>query len=113
MGYEEFAKSLTTEQREFLETCYKEKLAKTEKILKIYKIVKKEHHQAHNEKLTWMTYNMKEMMSQAEVYWKLVHGKEDKRYEDLWEYITELWKGRNECLEETKMEENVILEPQL
>ena len=90
MGYEEFAKSLTTEQREFLETCYKEKLEMTEKILKIYKIVKKELRARHNENLTWMTYNMKEILSQAEVYWKLVHGKEDERYEDFWKYITEL-----------------------
>lgn len=90
MGYEEFAKSLTTEQREFLETCYKEKLEMTEKTLKIYKIVKKELRARHNENLTWMTYNMKEMLSQAEVYWKLVHGKEDERYEDFWKYITEL-----------------------
>ena len=90
MGYEEFAKSLTTEQREFLETCYKEKLEMTEKTLKIYKIVKKELRARHNENLTWMTYNMKEMLSQAEVYWKLVHGKEDERYEDFWKYIIEL-----------------------
>ena len=87
---EEFLKSLTREQKEFLETRYKEKLEMVEKTLKIYKIVKKEHHVAHSEKLTWMTYNMKAMMSQAEVYWKLVNGKEDKRYEELWEYITEL-----------------------
>ena len=53
-------------------------------------MVKKELRARHNEKLTWMTYNMKEMMSQAEVYWKLVYGKEDERYEDFWEYITEL-----------------------
>ena len=86
----EFAKSLTREQKEFLETRYKEKLEMTEKTLKIYKIVKKELCARHNEKLTWMTYNMKEMMSQAEAYWQLVSGKEDKRYEDLWEYITEL-----------------------
>ena len=86
----EFAQSLTREQKEFLETRYKEKLEMTEKTLKIYKIVKKELRARHNEKLTWMTYNMKEMMSQAEVYWKLVSGKEDKKYEDLWKYITEL-----------------------
>lgn len=86
----EFAQSLTREQKEFLETRYKEKLEMTEKTLKIYKIVKKELRARHNEKLTWMTYNMKEMMSQAEVYWKLVHGKEDERYEDFWKYITEL-----------------------
>ena len=86
----EFAQSLTGEQKEFLETRYKEKLEMTEKTLKIYKIVKKELRARHNEKLTWMTYNMKEMMSQAEVYWKLVHGKEDERYEDFWKYITEL-----------------------
>ena len=86
----EFAQSLTREQKEFLETRYKEKLEMTEKTLKIYKIVKKELRARHNEKLTWMTYNMKEMLSQAEVYWKLVHGKEDERYEDFWEYITEL-----------------------
>lgn len=86
----EFAQSLTREQKEFLETRYKEKLEMTEKTLKIYKIVKKELRARHNEKLTWMTYNMKEMMSQAEAYWRLVSGKEDKRYEDLWEYITEL-----------------------
>ncbi len=87
---EEFSKSLTREQKEFLERRYKEKLEMTEKTLKIYKIVKKEHHAAHNKKLTWMTYNMKEIMTQAEAYWRLVSGKEDKRYEDLWEYITEL-----------------------
>lgn len=87
---EEFSKSLTREQKEFLERRYKEKLEMTEKTLKIYKIVKKEHHAAHNKKLTWMTYNMKEMMSQAEVYWKLVYGKEDAGYEDFWKYITEL-----------------------
>lgn len=86
----EFAQSLTREQKEFLETRYKEKLEMTEKTLKIYKIVKKELRAQHNEKLTWMTYNMKKMMSQAEAYWRLVSGKEDKRYEDLWEYITEL-----------------------
>lgn len=86
----EFAQSLTREQKEFLETRYKEKLEITEKTLKIYKIVKKELRARHNEKLTWITYNMKEMMSQAEVYWKLVHGKEDERYEDFWKYITEL-----------------------
>lgn len=86
----EFAQSLTREQKEFLETCYKEKLEITEKTLKIYKIVKKELRVRHNEKLTWMTYNMKEMMSQAEVYGKLVHGKEDERYEDFWKHITEL-----------------------
>ena len=89
-GYEEFSKSLTPEQKEFLEKCYQEKLEMTEKTLKIYKKVKKELRARHNEKLTWMTYNMKEMMSQAEVYWKLVHGKEDERYEDFWEHITEL-----------------------
>lgn len=86
----EFGQSLTREQKEFLETRYKEKLEITEKTLKIYKIVKKELRARHNEKLTWITYNMKEMMSQAEVYWKLVHGKEDERYEDFWKYITEL-----------------------
>lgn len=86
----EFAKSLTREQKEFLETRYKEKLEMTEKTLKIYKIVKKELRARHNEKLTWMTYNIKKMMSQAEVYWMLVQGKEDERYEDFWEYITEL-----------------------
>lgn len=86
----EFAQSLTREQKEFLETRYKEKLEMTEKTLKIYKIVKKELRARHNKKLTWMTYNMKEMMSQAEAYWRLVSGKEDKRYEDLWEYIAEL-----------------------
>lgn len=86
----EFAQSLTREQKEFLETRYKEKLEITEKTLKIYKIVKKELRARHNEKLTWITYNMKEMMSQAEVYWKLVHGKEDEQYEDFWKYITEL-----------------------
>ena len=86
----EFAQSLTREQKEFLETRYKEKLEMTEKTLKIYKIVKKELRARHNENLTWMTYNMKEMLSQAEVYWKLVHGKEDERYEDFWKYITEL-----------------------
>ena len=91
MTCEEFSKSLTKEQKEFLETRYKEKLELTEKILKIYKMVKKECHVSqHNEKLTWMTYNMKEMMSQTEVYWKLVNGKEDEKYEDLWEFITEL-----------------------
>ena len=91
MTHEEFSQSLTKEQKEFLETRYKEKLDLTEKILKIYKMVKKEYHVSpHNEKLTWMTYNMKEMMSQAEVYWKLVNGKEDEKYEDLWEFITEL-----------------------
>lgn len=89
-GYEEFSKSLTPEQKEFLETRYQEKLEMTEKTLKTYKMVKKELRARHNEKLTWMTYNMKEMMSQAEVYWKLVYGKEDERYEDFWEYITEL-----------------------
>lgn len=86
----EFAQSLTREQKEFLETCYKEKLEIAEKTLKIYKIVKKELRARHNEKLTWITYNMKAMMSQAEVYGKLVHGKEDERYEDFWKYITEL-----------------------
>ena len=86
----EFLKSLTREQKEFLETRYKEKLEMVEKTLKIYKMVRRKHHVAHTKKLTWMTYNMKEMMSQAEVYWKLVHGKEDERVDDFWEYITDL-----------------------
>lgn len=89
-GYDEFSKSLTLAQKEFLEKCYKENLDRAERILHIYKIAKKLQSKAHTEKLTWMTYNMKEMMTKAEAYWKLVSGKEDERYEDLLEYATEL-----------------------
>lgn len=88
--HEEFSKSLTLAQKEFLERCCKENLDRAERILHIYKIVKKANSDSHNKKLTWMTYNMKEMINKAEVYWQLMSGKEDERYENLLEFATEL-----------------------